>query len=243
MSTVPLASDLVAVVVRGDFRPVVISPAWLKEKQLIGEAECSDSAFEALIPNEVSIFRAGWLRCQNTPDMLQFQTDQEAESERLRDLTAAVLRELDENPISQLGINRHVHAAVSTVSQWNSIGDSVVRNDMWGDVLNGPGMRSVTYWANRTDSYGGRIQVQIEPSALVAPGLYVSYNDHYDLTRVEFQPQTRAEAQALNRPDNIEVTTEKVPIAIEVLTGEWGPSLRRSVDILEQIWKQANVLS
>jgi len=230
-----------AVVVRGDFKPVTISPAWLRDQELIGEPEHTESAFEVLIPNEVAVFKASWLNCHASPEALQFHTDQQAEVERLRDLVVGMLRIWGDKPISLLGINRHVHFSVANFDQWNAIGDSVVRNDMWGNALSIPGMRSVTYWGERTDTYAGRIQVQIEPSFVAPPGVYVAYNDHYDLTIVESQPKTREEARRLDRRENADATKDKIPVAIEILTNQWEVSFQRSVSILEQVWQQARI--
>jgi hypothetical protein len=238
MALPALAADLVAIVIRGNFRPVDISPKQLFEQKLIGENEYDEATFEVRIPSEVSVFDAGWLRCQANPDALQLMTEQEAEHERLRDLAVAVLRSAPDTAVSQLGINRHVHFPVDDTRVWNAIGDNLVHNDIWGDVLTAPGMRSAVFWSLRTDHYGGRIQVQVEPSFAFPPGVYFSYNDHYDLTRTEKLAMTRAEARALNRPESDTFEKEKVPIAIEILSENWEGFIGRTTTALERVWQQ-----
>lgn len=234
-----LVSDIYQVVVRGDFRPVNVSPSWLRDLNLIGDPEHEEATFEVLLPNEIAIFNAGWLRCQATPDNLTLQTDQQAEVERLRDLVVGMLRALDK-PVSLLGINRTVHFTLRNTKQWHSVGDHVVHNEMWDGILTLPGMRAAIYWGQRSDKYAGRIQVQIEPSYQVHPGIFVSYNDHYDLTIAESRPTTRADFDTMNLPENTEVTIDKVAVAIEVLTDQWESSLQLSTRIIERTAEQAD---
>jgi hypothetical protein len=238
MSLPPLVSDVYQVVLRGNFRPVNLSPTWLRDENLIGDPEHEEAVFEVLIPNEITIFNAGWLRCQATPDNLTLQTDQQAEVERLRDLAVGMLLVRDDQPISLLGINRVVHFSLQNTEQWHSVGDHVLHNEIWDGILSLPGMRVATYWAQRSDKYAGRIQVQIEPSSTVHPGVLVAYNDHYDLTTVEYQPTTRAESETLKRQENAEATTDKIAVAIEVLTDNWETSSQLSAKVIERIAEQ-----
>jgi hypothetical protein len=235
----PLAVDVVSIVMRGHFRPVTISPRDLRDQELIGETEYAEASFEVRIPNEVAVFEAGWIRCRADPESLELSTGQEAEQERLRDVAVALLRVDDDRRLSMMGINRAVHFSVPDRQRWNAIGDNLVHNDIWGDVLSGPGMRSVIYWAQRTDQYGGRIQVQVEPSFVYAPGIFFSYNDHYDLTKVDHQPLTRDEAQQLSTTDDTEATKEKTLVAAEVLNQGWESFEQRVARTLERVWQQA----
>jgi hypothetical protein len=235
----PLASDLVSIVVRGQFKPVTVSPRQLFEDKLIGDVECAQSTIEVRIPNETSIFTADWLRCQATADSLDLQTKQEAEQERLRDLAIGVLKTFSDKPISALGINRQVHFPLDDLDNWHAVGDSLVHNEVWTGIMDVVGMRGVIFWAERSDQYAGRIQVQVEPSFEVRPGIFVAYNDHYDLTRVERQPSSREEVAELARAEDLNATTDKVEVAIEVLTNEWQSFSLRTAAALERVWQLA----
>jgi hypothetical protein len=234
----PMAAELLSVVVRGRFGLLNLSPGWLREKELIGDAEIEDVAYDLYIPGEASVFRAGWARVVVQREVLELQTQQQEESERIRDLAVGLLAAADEIPVSALGINSNAHFVVKNTAQWNAIGDNLVSNDIWDGVLPASGMRSVVFWTGRPDSYAGRIQIQIEPSFAYAPGIFIAYNDHYDLTKVEHQPSTRQEAQALARPENQEATIAKRDVAIEVLTNNWQPSMDRLAAVTAQVWQQ-----
>lgn len=234
----PLAKDLVSIVVKGNFRPVSISPEQLHDDALIGDVDYRQSAIELLIPGETCVFNAGWLKVQATPDALEFQTDHEEEQERLRDLAVAVLK-ASGKPIGALGINRQIHFPVSDPIQWHAVGDGLVHNEVWDDTLKASGMRAAIFWGERADSYGGRIQVQIEPSFLERPGVFLAYNDHYDLTFSQRQAASREEAAEISRVDDATVTTEKVEVATNILNDEWSSFLQRTNAVLERIWRIA----
>lgn len=234
MELPPVVADLASVVITGPLRPVVISPAWLRERDLIGDSQLQQANIELLIPNEASIFQAGWLRVLANPQSLEIQTTQEAEFERLRDVMLGILRERVDSPIAMMGINRQVHFKITDVDLWHSVGDQLVNNELWEGVLHLSGMRSVTYWGARSDGYGGRIQVQVEPSYQFPPGVFVAYNDHYDLSKVEKIPARRTD-EGFNRADNAESSTEKVGIAKEILTDNWTESMNLFGAVLERI--------
>lgn len=236
-----LATDSLLIVVPGDYRLVQVAPRWLLEQGLIGQADFDTREAELLMPGEIAKFKVGAFQIQCQPDRLQVATEDESEFERLRDLASGILRALPDVKVSQLGINRVVHLYAADRDSWNAIGDSLVNNDMWGDVLPVSGMRAVVFWGARTDKYGGHVQVQVEPSFRYANAVYVAYNDHYELTRVDAQPTTREELQSA--PNNMiaEVSAEKKPIALEVLSGNWRESMRRFGDVVDRIAKQGAV--
>lgn len=240
MTLPPLAADASTIVVTGSFKPLTTTPTWMREQGLISEADFKRTEYELLIPGEAMTFKVGWFRCQINPQVFQLETSEESEFERLRDLAVDILRTMPERPIAQMGMNRVVHISVDDRDMWHALGDHLVNNKMWDKVLHLSGMRVVAFWGARTDGYGGRINVQIEPSARFQPGLFVSYNDHYDLTTNYPWPKTREEFGVLP-PDNVEATVEKIPVAIEILNGNWAASTRLFYDVLETVWRQGQV--
>lgn len=237
----PLAADATTVVLLGQFRPVQTSPSWLHELGQISDAELAAAQYELLIPNEATTFQAGWLRCVGNSQQLQFESQQESEFERLRDVAVAAIRAKPELELSQLGINRIVHFEVPTFEGWHAVGDNLVRNDVMNKVLDMPGMRNVTYWANRPDQYGGRVQVQVEPSFRYSNSVFVSYNDHYDLSVVGAQPTSREQSAELARKEDLSYSTAKAATAVEILSDHWQESMRRFADILETVWRLTGV--
>lgn len=240
MSTPPMASDVSTIVLTGAFKPVEITPSWMHENGLISDSDLRKSEFELLVPGEAITFATSWFRCQVNPQALQLESSDETEFERLRDLAVETLRSMPKRPISQMGINRIVHVSVPDQDTWHAIGDNIVNNKMWEKALHLAGMRAVSFWGVRTDGYGGKINIQIEPSARFTPGLFIAYNDHYDLTTVESWPKTREEfGQGI--PENTEASTKKIAVAVRILNDNWAASTRLFYDVLETIWQQEQV--
>jgi hypothetical protein len=237
----PLTADATTIIFVGEFRPVWISPDWLHEHGQLSDAELASVRFELLIPNEAIIFQAGWIRCIGNLQQLQFETQQEAEFERLRDLAVAVLRATPDLKLGLLGINRIVHFEVPSLDAWHAVGDNLVRNDLMDHVLNLSGMRNVTFWGTRPDPYGGRIQVQVEPSFQFPKNIFVTYNDHYDLTVVGRQPETRQEMTELMKAEDSSQSQTKTSTAIDILSEQWEDSMRRFNNILETVSRLTEV--
>lgn len=238
MSPLQIAGDSLSIVVPGIFRHLPVSPHWLFEQSLIGQADYEAREIELLLPGEVTTFKVGAFQVHCQPDRLQVTTTDEAEFERLRDLMTGMLRLLSDAKVSQLGINRSVHFFTPDNESWNAIGDSLVNNEMWGDLLPLAGMRVAVFWGGRADKFAGRVQVQVEPSFVFQRAVYVSYNDHYELTTVDSQPLTREDSLRNPLPPIAEALAEKRTIAIEVLANNWRESMHRFGDILERIAQQ-----
>jgi hypothetical protein len=148
-----------------------------------------------------------------------------------------ILRARDDAAIAMMGINRSVHIKLSDVDLWHAVGDHLVHNELWEGILYLPGMRSVTYWGKRTDGYGGRIQVQVEPSFQFPPGIFIAYNDHYDLSKVDGIPASRTDA-GFGRTENTDVTIEKVAVAKEILTDKWTESMNLSNAVVGRVFSK-----
>jgi hypothetical protein len=236
----PLAADASSIVITGAFKPVEITPAWMLENNLISAADAHSAQFELLIPGEAVTFTGGWFKCQINPQSFQLETSEESEFERLRDLAVNTLRVISARPVSQMGMNRAAHISISDLASWHAIGDHLVNNKMWDKVLHLAGMRAVSFWGVRTDGYGGRINVQIEPSMRFPPGLFILLNDHYDLTAGKTWPTTREEF-ATTPSEDTEATIEKISVAIQILNDNWTASTRLFYDVLETVWQQGQV--
>jgi hypothetical protein len=235
----PLKADSVSVVIRGRFAPEELSPKRLLERGLLGPVEAADAEFEMLIPGQVSVYEAGWVRCQFQSDSLQISTSSEPDFERLRDLAVGILLSLTNAKVSMMGINRSVHFEVNDPVKWHTVGDRLANNGLWEGVLRLAGMKSLTSWGARSDNYWGHIQVQTEPSNIFPCSVSVADNDHFDLTEIDSQPQTRQEIIELNRLESTEESSEKVPVAVKILSEEWANATKRSDTVIVRIAEQA----
>ncbi len=81
-------------------------------------------------------------------------------------------------------------------SDWHSLGQRLVPRDNWDAVLEKPGMLDVQVRGVRPDDSAGSINVTVQPSVQVQPGLFVAVNDEFHLTS-EGKAQSGAEAVTL----------------------------------------------
>lgn len=239
MAVPELAADHAAVVVRGRFDPKLVTPQWLGQQGILAEPEALRAEVQMLIPGEVVAFETSWFSCHIEASTIQIATKDPAEFERARDIAVGILRNSPNVAAMALGINRTVHFRVANWTQWHAVGDALADNQAWDGVLELPGLRSLTTWGTRPDQYWGRIQVQVEASNMFPCAIFVTYNDHFDLTTIEEQPRTREEALALNRNDDLGVTPEKANVAARILAEEWHTAIRRSNAVIERVARQA----
>lgn len=233
-----IALEAASIVIRGSFNPAIFSPSWFLLQKLVGKGEVDEANVEAILP-QVASMRLGWLQLNVQTEAIQVTTEAPDEYERLRDLAVGILGALPGTPISQLGINRQGHFAVPTAAEWHAVGDSLVRNDIWDDVLALPGMADLTIWGIRPDKYTGRVQVQVQPSAKIDFGVYVAYNDHYDLTIADSQPKSRDEFSSRRAGvAAVPASTDKAAVAVEILTNQWAESMRRAQLALRKVAEQ-----
>jgi len=104
-----------------------------------------------------------------------------------------------------------------------------------------PGLLDLTILGYRNDAQAGRVQAQVQPSARVKQGVFISHNDHYDLKKLDSpqQPPDRLSAiEVIQQAPEADVA--KVLIAIEILNDEWENSMDRADAIIERIAQLAS---
>lgn len=164
----------------GSFNPQIFQPAWFGSQNLLKKDEADGAKIE-IIHHELVIFSSGWLRIEVTPERMMLATAQAQAFEWLRDLAIGTFRVLPHTPIDKLGINRDIHFRIETEEAWHAIGHRLAPKDIWKGLLIDPGMAGLTITAKRPDEHKGALNVRIEPSGKVKPGVFVNVNDHYEM--------------------------------------------------------------
>ncbi len=243
MAPTPTAHSATTIVLKGQFTPALFSPAWLLAQGLIGVQEYDDVKLN-FINTEIASFATGWLDFYASADTLQFSTSDDSEIERLRDIAIGILQVLPHTPLVALGINRHFHSLCRSVAEWHAIGDLLAPKAPWADIVSVPGMTNVTILGQRDSKFAGRIQVQVEPSYTVMPGIFLTVNDHYDLGGGENKIETREDVETALRIDmttaSRNLSDKNVPIALAVLNEEWAASISRSSRIRDRVGELGN---
>ena len=192
----------VSIVLVGEFKPAIFTPAWFTMQGLLSEGT-EESAQLQVAHQQLTAFSTEWLRLEVTPDRFLGETLQ-APHIQLRDFIVRVFKEhLHQSPLVALGINRQVHFQVKSLAARDRIGRTLAPVEPWGtwkdalglDGRHG-GMTSLTMSQRKPEgrSEGGSINVKVEPSNRIgqgATGVYVAVNDHYAGDESELGPAGR----------------------------------------------------
>lgn len=231
MDTPEPASDGMTVVVLGKFDPMAITPPWLRQMDLIGP-EDYESYHTEIISLGATIVSFGSIELRVLPESMQVATDAVADVETARDLAAGILLSKGVPGISGMGINRMVHFKV-TLEDYHAIGDALTPKDLWDSVLHLPGMLNVGIAGVRDDGYGGAVNVQVQPSTTIQPGVFVSVNDHYTLAHADPPADRNTPPEAPHA--TLEHSSDKIPVAVKILTDEFSTSRNRAQAIIDRI--------
>lgn len=213
-----LKREGINIVVRGQFNPAIIQPSWLALHDLIREEEAEKAEIKIIHPN-ASAFDVKWMRVKVTQDRLEIGTDQESFYEPVRDLVLGIFKLLDQTPVAMLGVNLNTHFQLESEEEWHAVGDTLAPKADWDELLNEPGMRSLTMEGVRPDDYSGWIRVKVEPSRRVSTGVYIQVNNHYNLGLSEDADEVAAGNSNL----------------FSILAADWLTTMERSHHICETI--------
>ena len=80
-----------------------------------------------------------------------------------------------------MGLNSDQHYRMPSEEEWHAFGHYYAPKESWNKILDNTGMKTVGVEGHRPDSLSNIVNIKIQPSKAVAPGVYFSINQHYDL--------------------------------------------------------------
>lgn len=169
-----------SVVALGSFNPAIFQPFWFSGSDLIRSEEAEEAKIE-LLQQEVSSFSTEWFSLQVLNGRFAIETADPTKSRSLRDLVLGTFRILEHTPVHAFGFNKNQHFRMQTEDERHAFGNHFAPKKSWGDLLTRPGMRSLTIQGTREDCDADRLQIRIEPSPQVHPGVCIHVNQHYQL--------------------------------------------------------------
>lgn len=209
-----------AIVIRGNFNPIIFSPVWFASEKLIRKEE-AEKAETQIVHADVVSFNLDWLRLQVTRNMFLVETTKEPYKEVLRDLVLGTFKLLRHTPLKVMGINRPMHFRIESIEKWHEIGHILAPKNIWNEVLDQPGLKSLSVVESvRRDGLKGFIRVQVEPSSRVHPGIFISINDHYETKDTE--------------------NTLGADELINIIENNWEKSSIRSKEIIKKLLEELN---
>jgi hypothetical protein len=210
-------ADLVgtSIVIVSAFDPMLLQPANLASNGLLAESDLAQLRYDILAP-ELSVLRLPWMQVILEPTKLSaLSTPENPMAEPVRDFVFGLLDTLKIKHVTAVGFNHDTHFAVPSEEAWHKIGHLLAPKEaIWRKVLKDPGTLSLSIRGRRDDDLGGQVNVKVEPSLRIHPGIYINVNDH--LT-------------AGNGPRD---TPEQL---IDVAGENWGGSKRRSDEVVAAI--------
>ena len=169
------------VVLVGSFNPAIFHPDWFLRQGLIGEQDAKEAKIQD-VSGEISVAQLCGMRLQCVGDRFSLGTNNVSLAERMQDLILQTFTLLSPTPIIACGINPRVHYSVGNVDYWHKIGHSLSPKELvWNEILDHPGMQSLTVKAPRGGEFPGEINLTVEPSGKFPPGVFVKANYHYGL--------------------------------------------------------------
>jgi hypothetical protein len=167
----------IAIVLVGNFNPVVFQPIWFANQKLLRTAEVESASVGVIHPDVVS-FSTDWLSLQVTREKFVAITKTEPHASYLNDFIVGTFAKLEHTPMNQMGINCTFAIEFQDSGDWHNFGHYFSPKSPWSPFKD-PGMLKVQIQSERTDGLSGQIVANVKYAGKNQATMMV--NDHYDL--------------------------------------------------------------
>lgn len=205
----------------GLFHPGLVQPAWLARQGLISESE-ADEANISVITNDISQFSTEWFSLEVVADRLRVMTQLSAFRLALRDLAVGITALMPAINVSAFGINHSAHFGLSDADTYHRLGHAVAPKDVWSKIVDQPGTLTLQIIGRRSDNRHGSHTYTLQPSRRVENAVFLSSNDHYEVSS--------------------DSALDSGPVASSLLNDVFEKSLERSHSYFAEILKYADSL-
>jgi hypothetical protein len=178
------------VVFVGSFNPAIFHPEWFLRHGLVATANKPEQADRppgrVVVTDEVTQVELDEIVLTCDRNRLSFSVSNPSRFPQLRALAESPLRFLPHTPLKALGFNRLAHWKLQSEGYWHTIGHTLAPKELvWNRLLKAPGMGSIRIESDlySEDPHPYTITVIAEPSKRHKPGLFLSVNMHFDLSR------------------------------------------------------------
>lgn len=179
MPVITPQADSLAVVFVGSFNPAIFHPEWLMRQGMIQAADLENAKLD-VSSQDISRFEVAGIGIEVLHERLQLYSQDLSREPFLQDTASSILAKLPHTPIRACGLNTSHHYNLANQDYWHKIGHTLVPKDLiWGDLLEHPGMESLTVKGQRNGDYPGYVNITVEPSKRFKYGLFVNSNTHY----------------------------------------------------------------
>ena len=205
------------VVLVGSFNPAIFHPEWFFRQGIVTEQDAKEAKIQD-VSSEITIVQMCGILIQCVSDRFSLGTKNISNAERMQDLIRQTFGLLSHTPITACGINPQVHYMVENDAYWHKIGHTLAPKKLvWDELLDKPGMQSLTIKALRSGGFPGEINATVEPSMKHPPGIFVKVNYHHTL------PREAVHAGAAE-------------LVLKFIDTEWKPACGMARKVAEQIF-------
>ena len=211
-----------SIVAVGSFNPAIFQPLWFSMHQLIREEE-AESADIQIVHKDAAIFNTEWFSLQVLSERFALDTNDPSKTQPLRDLISGTFRFLEHTPIAAFGFNRQSHYRMESEAEWHTFGHHYAPKESWNEILANPGLRNLIIQGKRENCDATYIQVRLEPSTRIHPGLFMQVNEHYQM---DADPEKSAQ--------------DRMMLFLTKLQEAWDPFLSYSDAVLTHLISEAH---
>lgn len=180
-----------SITVRGNFNPSIFHPMWYAKQKLVGD-EAAEGAKIEVVHSTVSKFEMDKIAYTVTADTFQILAQDITVQSAMIDVVKGTFQILEHIPIQRFGLNSFRHFEMDSEDQWHSVGDHFAQKGDWQEILDKPGMRTLVIEGKRKGCAATYTQIKLGPSVQVKHGIFIHFNEHYDLVErlqlEEFDP-------------------------------------------------------
>lgn len=178
----------------GDFNPAMFHPEWFKRNDIISPEEIDfehDSTLKnsIIVTPQLTIFKTSQLNIKIDQNRFEVVADKEPFISVI-DFIIKTFENLGSFIIKAFGFNYSAHYKVEDVATLHRIGDKLAPKEHWatllGDEVAGDdrksGLTAIQMQKSKTDGTG-QYTVILQPSNFVKPGIFMSCNDHTNMSK------------------------------------------------------------
>jgi len=213
----------VAIVLLGNFNPLMFQPNWFSVNGIISQLEADASITNnnpCIIAPNITIFNTPQLQIQVQENRFSVTAIKESFS-TLKDVVKKSFERLGAMPITAMGINTSAHFNILDKTKFHKFGDRLSPKQYWEKLLGNntsgddrTGGLVKLQMMNPKEDKTGIFSVIIERSVRFKYGIFINCNDHY-----QFENNTDAE------------------IAMQRLEESFDISIQKSIDIQVNLFK------
>ena len=182
-----------SVVLIGEFNPMIFQPEWFRRNDILSPEEVDvaqnqNAKTPTVISPQLTMFKTSQLSLHIEQKRFQVVAEKEPLI-ILKDFVSKTFEKLGGVVITSFGFNYSAHYKIESQEKYQIIGDRLAPKQYWECLLEDEvsgvdrksGLISLTMQKTK-DEKQGHLSMNLQPSALVQPGLYISCNDHTNMS-------------------------------------------------------------